>query len=29
VSFHSKQIRFRSAPQVTFKNMDIAYKSEL
>jgi hypothetical protein len=29
VSFHTKQKRYPLRPQVTFKNMDIAYKSKL
>jgi hypothetical protein len=29
LSFHTKQKRYLLRPQVTFKNMDIAYKSEL
>jgi hypothetical protein len=29
MSFHSKQIRLPSRPQISFKNMDIAYKLEL
>jgi hypothetical protein len=29
MSFHSKQMRLPSGPKVTFKNLEIAYKSEL
>jgi hypothetical protein len=29
MSFHTKQKRYPLRPQVIFKNMDIAYKSEL
>jgi hypothetical protein len=29
MSFHSIQIKLPSRPQITFKNMDIAYKLEL
>jgi len=29
MSFHSKQIRLPSRPQIIFKNMGIAYKLEL
>jgi hypothetical protein len=29
MSFHTKQKRYTLRPQVTFKNMEIAYKSEL
>jgi hypothetical protein len=28
ISFHTKQNRFPITPRVTFRNMDIAYKSE-
>jgi hypothetical protein len=28
MSFHTKQNRFPIRPKITFRNMDIAYKSE-
>jgi hypothetical protein len=28
ISFHTKQNRFPLRPRITFRNMDIAYKSE-